>query len=188
MSLLMGLRTGGRPEFLLFSPDQIQTSRVKRKAETRWIQVCGNPACKGHWLQTWRSRHAPLIENSWTCSSKCTQVLISRVLSREIGDFNAAISPYEPGMPLGLVLLAKRWITPSQLKGALAKQRQAGHGSVGEWLKNLYGVSEDVIARGLAAQWSCTYLRSDTPGLEALSPPIPPSLAARLQLNLVTHA
>jgi hypothetical protein len=76
-------------------------------------------------------------------------------------------------MPLGLILLSRGWISHRELQDALAAQRRAGHGRIGEWLHRLHGVSEVTVAKGLAIQWSCAVLPSGMPGLEPAPALIP---------------
>ncbi|MFL6429793.1 MAG: hypothetical protein ACJ71S_16220 [Acidobacteriaceae bacterium] len=88
-------------------------------------------------------------------------------------------------MPLGLILLSRGWIGHRELQEALAAQRQAGHGRIGEWLHRLHGVSEATVAKGLAIQWSCAVLPSGMPGLEPAPALIPAFLRKRYNFSLL---
>ena len=76
-------------------------------------------------------------------------------------------------MPLGLILLSRGWISHRELQEALAAQRRAQEGRIGEWLHRLHGISEETIAKALAIQWNCAVLalRNAGPGTSAGAPP-----------------
>jgi len=58
-------------------------------------------------------------------------------------------------VPLGLVLLQRGLVDEATLKKALQAQREAGRGRVGEWLRQLGGVTEPQITAALGTQWAC---------------------------------
>jgi hypothetical protein len=104
----------------------------------------------------------------------------------------AQIESWEPApaeralrMPLGLILLSRGWISHRELQDALAAQRRAGHGRIGEWLHHLHGVSEETVAKGLAIQWSCAVLPSGMPGFEPVPALIPAFLQKRYDFALL---
>jgi hypothetical protein len=88
-------------------------------------------------------------------------------------------------MPLGLILLSRGWISHRELQEALAAQRRAQEGRIGEWLHHLHGISEETIAKGLAIQWSCAVLPSGMPGLEPAPALLPAFLRRRYDLALL---
>lgn len=69
----------------------------------------------------------------------------------------AAPETHRHRIPLGLAMLDQRWITAEELRAALAAQRQAGAGRLGQWLRR-QGVSGQLITRALGLQWSCPVL------------------------------
>jgi hypothetical protein len=60
-------------------------------------------------------------------------------------------------------LLSRQQVTVEQLQAALAAQRGAGRGKIGEWLQTLGFVSEQQVTAALARQWSCPVLRANSP-------------------------
>jgi hypothetical protein len=64
-------------------------------------------------------------------------------------------------VPLGLVLLSRGVITPQQLRKALAAQKKAGEGRLGEWLVRQKAAGEEDVARALSAQWNCPVLAAE---------------------------
>jgi hypothetical protein len=91
-------------------------------------------------------------------------------------------------MPLGLILLSRGWITHRELQEALAAQRCAGTGRIGEWLGRLHGTSEATVAKALGIQWNCAVVRSGAPGIEFAPSLIPAFLCRRYGLALLRQA
>jgi hypothetical protein len=61
-------------------------------------------------------------------------------------------------MPLGLLMLERKWITSDQLALALDKQRQEKHGRLGEWLVAMNATDEKTVAKAVAVQWGVPLL------------------------------
>lgn len=147
------------------------------------LRTCGAPGCGGSWAKS-RKKRRPVFEEEWGCTSACLQVMIRAALRRLSGDNpeESDHSPHRHRVPLGLVLLAQRWITHPQLQAALEEQRTAGQGRIGELLSKNCGLPEDRITRALALQWSCPVLtlHGFEPGRMALI--MPPRLCAEFGL------
>jgi hypothetical protein len=88
-------------------------------------------------------------------------------------------------MPLGLILLSRGWITHRELQEALAAQRRAGSGRIGEWLGRLHGISEETIAKALGIQWNCAVLPHGMRALEFAPLQIPTFLRRHYGLALL---
>lgn len=91
-------------------------------------------------------------------------------------------------MPLGLIVLARGWISRQELERALALQRTAGRGRIGYWLRQVAGISEEVVARGLAAQWSCIALSKGAGEAEPAPELIPAQVRESCGLLPLRHA
>jgi hypothetical protein len=68
------------------------------------------------------------------------------------------------------LLLSRQQLTVEQLRTALAAQKRAGRGRIGDWLLTLGFVSEQQVTAALARQWSCPILRADALNSALLSP------------------
>jgi hypothetical protein len=68
---------------------------------------------------------------------------------------------YRHRIPLGLAMLEQGWITPIALRAALAAQRTAGRGRLGEWLVRQRSSSEELVTRALGLQWGCPVLNME---------------------------
>jgi hypothetical protein len=64
-------------------------------------------------------------------------------------------------MPIGLLMLSRRWITEQQLGVALSSQRRVGYGRLGEWLIAGGATDELRVAGAIAAQWGIPLLQSE---------------------------
>jgi hypothetical protein len=126
-------------------------------------RLCDNAECATVWTLPWRNRRRPVFEGQWGCSGRCVLAMVQASVRRETGDssFSSLETPHRHRVPLGLLMLAQGWITQSQLQGALAAQREAGEGLIGEWLIRECGLSAEQITRGLSMQWGCPMLTTD---------------------------
>jgi hypothetical protein len=90
-------------------------------------------------------------------------------------------------IPLGLILLSRQQLTPEQLRAALAAQRAAGYGRIGDWLQQLGFADESNITGALARQWACPMLRNEAAlAASDCCPLIPVSLMEFFQMMPVT--
>lgn len=137
---------------------KVPFARETARADHGLFSVCANPRCNAGWLKVWRSRTTPVFEGGWCCSPECTLAQVAWALRREIDLLGHAEECRGHRIPLGLLMLERGWLTAAQLRTALAAQRSAGTGRIGEWLKSKCGVSEQMVTRALALQWRCPVL------------------------------
>lgn len=135
--------------------------------------VCANPHCNAGRLRLWRSRETPVFEGGWCCSAACTAARVETALRREMDGRGHAVESHRHRIPLGLTMLEQGWITQRELRAALAAQKAAGCGRLGEWLVRHESVSEEQVTRALGLQWGCPVLGMEfhnPNGLTALMP------------------
>jgi hypothetical protein len=135
--------------------------------------TCANPRCSSGWLRLWRSREAPIFEGGWCCSAQCTRERVEAALGREMDARGRAPETYRHRIPLGLAMLEQGWITPIELRTALAAQRSAGSGRLGEWLVRQKSASEERVTRALGLQWGCPVLSMEFHNPEDLTALLP---------------
>jgi hypothetical protein len=152
---------------------------------SRWTDVCGNGECRTGWLQLFRKRSFPRFEEKWACCAACMEQILADAIRSQVENWEPAAGKRALRMPLGLILLSRGWISHRELQEALAAQRRAGSGRIGEWLGRLHGISEETIAKALAIQWSCAVLPQGMPGLEFASLGVPAFLRRRYGLALL---
>ena len=119
------------------------------------------------------------------CGAGCMEQSVTDAVRGQIESWEPAPAERALRMPLGLILLSRGWIGHRELQEALAAQRSAGHGRIGEWLHRMHGVSEETVAKGLAIQWSCAVLPSGMPSLEPAPALIPAFLQKRYDFALL---
>jgi hypothetical protein len=121
-------------------------------------EACGRIHHRSPWrrMRRWRGVR---MAGSWYCRSECLEQAVKQILARD-----QIVSRREAGpshrVPLGLLLLSRQQLTAEQLRTALAAQRDAGRGKIGEWLQRLGFSTESQITAALARQWSCPILRT----------------------------
>jgi hypothetical protein len=70
-------------------------------------------------------------------------------------------------------MLEQGWITQRDLRAALAAQRTAGSGKLGQWLVRHESVSEELVTRALGLQWGCPVLGIECHAPEGLTALVP---------------
>jgi len=133
--------------------------------------ACGRLDCR-HTQSAWRryrwKSRGIVIQGLRYCVEECMERALLDAIERMRPVSARALAPHR--VPLGLVLLSRQQLTPEQLRAALAAQRAAGRGRIGEWLQALGFASEQQVTAALARQWSCPVLRANS-GPAEISPP-----------------
>src|SRR5262249_29982065 len=94
------------------------------------------------------------FEGRTYCSALClTPALEQRIRKLQSGFANE--KPRSSRMPVGLLLLQRGLVSQDQLRTALGKQREAGKGRIGYWLRELGLVDEHSLTSALAQQYGC---------------------------------
>ena len=137
------------------------------------LRTCANPQCGSGWLRLWRGREAPIFEGGWCCSAACTRARVEAALGRVMDARGPARDTYRHRIPLGLAMLEQGWITQGELRTALAAQRTAGSGRLGEWLVRQRSSSEERVTRALGLQWGCPVLSMEFHNPEDLTALLP---------------
>jgi hypothetical protein len=130
------------------------------------------PHARGLWPRL-RGRPAGVrIGTSWFCLDRCLEGALSESFLQSPPVPRRTVPSRR--IPLGLMLLARDELNAEQLHAALAAQRAAGHGRIGEWLRRLGYASEEQITAALARQWACPVVRAEAwPAPSARPPRLP---------------
>ena len=124
-------------------------------------EFCNSVYHRSPWRR-WRRARGVRFAEFWYCRPTCFELALAEILRREnAAPLRPASTPHR--IPLGLQLLSRQQLTAAQLRAALATQREAGQGKIGEWLQRLGFATEAEITAALARQWSCPVLRK-SPG------------------------
>jgi hypothetical protein len=145
--------------------------------------ACGYAGCTASWSRLFRRTGRPRVEGRWGCSRPCLRAIVDSAVRRELsGPMDGVSEPHRHRVPLGLVLLAQGWITNPQLQHALAAQRAAGRGRIGDWLVEQQVVSGSQVTRGLGLQWNCPVLSLAGFNAARMALTVPLPLIERLKL------
>jgi len=123
------------------------------------VAECDDPQC-GWKRRLWRRfrwrKTGVRLHGAWYCSPQCFE----RAAEKDFARLRRSAPENAAGhrIPLGLLLLSRGCLTNSQLRAALAAQRAAGSGRIGQWLEKLGYASERQVTAALAMQWSCPVL------------------------------
>jgi len=168
----------------IFGHDAYQPVFPASADATSADRMCGASGCNGGWMMPWKNRRRPIFEQEWGCSARCLATLVKMAVRRETGDGirGDRDEPHRHRVPLGLVLLAQGWISHPQLQAALEAQRSSGRGRIGDWLSQSCGLDQELITRGLGAQWSCPVLTVDSFSPAAMALVMPKRLIAEFGL------
>jgi hypothetical protein len=133
-------------------------------------------------MRFWKDRGRPIFEGHWGCSGACVEALVQSAVRREFAQDGTAeeAGEHRHRVPLGLVLLAQGWITHPQLQHALAVQRRAGRGRIGQWLVDECGLKEERVTHALGVQWNCPVLAMEGFDPAAMALVAPKVLVERL--------
>jgi len=137
------------------------------------FSTCANPYCRAGWLRLWRRRETPVFEGGWCCSEECTRACAEAAVSREMMAWSGVERSLPHRIPLGLAMLEQGWISQHDLRAALAAQREAGAGRLGEWLVRHESATQEEVTRALGLQWSCPVLRVERDDPEELASLMP---------------
>lgn len=142
---------------------------------------------QGIWHRVLRREPGVMLDGTRYCLDQCLEQALTEALGRT--DSRSSRTRVAHRVPLGLLLVSRRQLTPEQLRAALEAQRRAGHGRLGDWLQSLGFAGEEQITAALARQWSCPVLRipSSYPRSARL-PQIPFSLLENANLVPVDYS
>jgi Type II secretion system (T2SS), protein E, N-terminal domain len=115
------------------------------------------PHSGGLWRRLRGKPSGIVLQGSWYCLDSCLEPTLAEILRSTSAALPHAAAPHR--VPLGLLLLSREQLTIVQLRAALAAQRDAGQGRIGEWLQQLGFASEQQVTAALARQSSCPVLQ-----------------------------
>ena len=72
----------------------------------------------------------------------------------------APAAPPSNRIPLGLLMVARGWLTHDQVATALAAQQSAQSGKIGDWFEKLGFATEQQVTSALGLQWGCPVVSS----------------------------
>lgn len=154
----------------------IHIDRVGLVWRNLWSKVAArkssNRGCP-HLRNIWRRLRGEMpgvfLDGLRYCPEECLEPVLFDAFERTRSTPKPAAVQHR--IPLGLLLVSRQQLTAEQLWTALAAQRSAGRGRLGEWLLALGFVTEDKVTAALARQWRCPVLRANS-SLPRISRPL----------------
>jgi hypothetical protein len=125
----------------------------------RWEELglpCGLVSCSGTkspWNRIWRPPAGAFLQGVFYCQPKCLQTALIEQLTRLYPSAPAAAPSNR--IPLGLLMVARGWLTHEQVVTALTAQQSAHSGKIGDWFEKLGFATEQQVTSALGLQWGC---------------------------------
>jgi hypothetical protein len=145
--------------------------------------VCGLGACSGpksSWSRLWGQRGGAFLQGVFYCRRQCLETALTAQLARL-----HALPPVAPPanrIPLGLLMVARGWLTHEQVVVALDAQQRAQTGQIGEWFERLGFATEQQVTSALGLQWGCPVTHSLEPAASLPMGPIPLGILEAFQM------
>lgn len=147
-------------DLLLASADDTLSTKWNARRSRWWMQFasrCAGPACPlaGKLWPAWlRKREGVIFDGRWYCGRDCLEAVLGGRVHTLLSSFHVE-RPRAHRIPIGLLLVNRGVISPSQLREAIRRQREAGQGKLGDWLRQTAGLNPQQITAALGQQWGC---------------------------------
>ncbi len=115
------------------------------------LQSCSEP--KSRWARFRHRGHGTTLQGVFYCSRQCLETALISHLAR-MHALRPAVPPSNR-IPLGLLMVARGWLTHEQVATALEAQRGARCGQIGEWFEQLGFATAHQVTTALGLQWGC---------------------------------
>ncbi len=122
------------------------------------VCCCARQGCNQIVHRIEEETSVPFYDGKDICSRFCLRLLLTSEIHRLAGQGARSNALYSHRMPLGLLMLERRWITTDQLSLALLKQSQEKQGRLGDWLIAIHAADEATVAKAIALQWGVPLL------------------------------
>jgi len=151
-----------------------------------WKEIvagCGVMPCSGartFWHRLRRQRHGTLLDGVLYCRPQCLELALLGRLS-QLMTFRFSPPPANR-MPLGLLMVARGKLSHEQVAEALAAQRSANEGKIGEWFERLGFATEQEVTSTLALQWGCPVATAVEPDVLGAGHRLPAAILESFQM------
>lgn len=115
------------------------------------LALCSGP--KSPWARLRQRPRGAFLQGIFYCQRQCLETALTAQLAR-LHALAPAVPPSNR-IPLGLLMVARGWLTHEQVVKALAAQQTARSGQIGEWFERLGFATEQQVTSALALQWGC---------------------------------
>jgi hypothetical protein len=114
------------------------------------VSCSGN---KSPWTRIWRPPAGAFLQGVFYCQPKCLETALIEQLARLYP--SAPATAPSNRIPLGLLMVARGWLTHEQVVTAVAAQQSANSGKIGDWFEKLGFATEQHVTSALGLQWGC---------------------------------
>jgi hypothetical protein len=147
-------------DFVLL-PAKSENSAPWRARRMRWwiefASRCAASDCPrlGKLWPAWLSKsEGVLLDGRWYCCRSCLESVLGGRVHVLLSSFHLE-KPRAHRIPIGLLLVDRGVISSAQLRDAIRRQREAGHGKLGDWLRQTAGLNVQQLTAALGQQWGC---------------------------------
>jgi len=154
-------------DFPLFAANGPRNTSLRSLPKLWWTRLttrCAAPACpkQGQLWPYWLRQHLGLeFDGRWYCGRPCFEPVILARLHTLLGGFQSE-KPRAYRLPLGLLLVDRGVVSTAQLREALRRQRDAGQGRIGDWLRETAALTVPQLTAALGQQWGCPVFPLET--------------------------
>lgn len=144
----------------LISADTDISAKWEARRNRWWMRFasrCAGPDCPlaGKLWPAWlRKREGVIFEGRWYCGRECLEAVLMGRVHTLLSSFHVE-RPRAHRIPIGLLLVNRGVISPAQLREAICRQREAGQGRIGDWLRETAELNAQQITAALGQQWGC---------------------------------
>ncbi len=127
-----------------------------------FLPTCASPECRERrpLLGLWWRDQGIAAHGQWYCSAACCRAALARSVE-ELLTAGRQRRPAVSRMPLGLLLVSQGRLRADQVSTALERQREAGEGKIGTWLRRSGAITPEELTRALGQQSNCPVLALD---------------------------
>ncbi|HTQ60225.1 MAG TPA: hypothetical protein VMI32_08380 [Candidatus Solibacter sp.] len=147
-------------DFSLLAADRGNTLPWLARRRKWWSQLtsrCAGPDCPQSgklWPSRLHKSEGIIFDGRWYCCRGCLEAILGARVHTLLSSFHIE-KPRAHRLPIGLLLVNRGVISPAQLREAIRLQREAGHGKLGDWLRQTAGLGDQQLTAALGQQWGC---------------------------------
>ncbi len=147
-------------DFAPHSTEAENSADWNSRRKTWWLRIsshCAGPDCPRLgklWPSRFHKSDGVDFEGRWYCSRGCLEAVLACRVHSLLSTFHLE-RPRAHRFPIGLLLVNRGVISHAQLREAIRLQREAGHGRLGDWLRQTADLTAQQLTAALGQQWGC---------------------------------
>jgi hypothetical protein len=147
-------------DFALLAADSDESLQWTSRAKKWWLRLASRcagadcPRAAKLWPYSLSKSDGTDFDGRWYCSRGCLEAVLAARVQALLSTVHQE-KPRAHRFPLGLLLVDRGVISNTQLREAIRLQREAGHGKLGDWLRQTADLSTSQLTAALGQQWGC---------------------------------